>query len=462
MVSSNSRELRPNAWKLTFIIFVFSALSPEYIAPVFLVVGAIYTISKAGIHKMNLSSFSIGYSFLIFMGWMVIGAFYSNSIISSLTSILLWTVMLANYWLCTTWVNSEEKLEKIIYGGTIATGVNGFLGIIQHLARVIFGEEAANIINPIWRFFDLLIEKVVAVLPEAISSHFPRTTFMVYDDRSCGSFSNPLFFATFLVAMVPFCFFCFLNGKEKKHRITGLICLILTLGGIASSYSRGPYIVTVLIFILLLIYGGKKAKKVLITGAFSGLSVILIFHNVIARLLTLGSTTDSSINNRKIIWSAMLEKIPERFFFGYGTGYDSVRSILHNEYNLKRSHAHNVILEIHMENGVIGVILFAFACIIFLYNIYKLYKKGGTAKNFAITFFASIAAMGLCGVTDCIFYGLKPLQYFMLILGLTQATVNMFFKDEDVLGDIKKKFISLKKNKSSQNTEENSEETALK
>ena len=77
------------------------------------------------------------------------------------------------------------------------------------------------------------------------------------------------------------------------------------------------------------------------------------------------------------------------------------------------------------ENGIIGVVLFLAMCLVFVYNILKIYKKGGIAKYFAITLFVSYMGLCLCGMTDCIFYGLKPLQYLMMILGLTQACANM-------------------------------------
>ena len=52
------------------------------------------------------------------------------------------------------------------------------------------------------------------------------------------------------------------------------------------------------------------------------------------------------------------------------------------------------------------------------------------ARDFAITIFVSFAGMMMCGMTDCIFYGLKPLQYMMMIFGLTQACVLMYLKGE--------------------------------
>lgn len=458
-------KIKNENWYLMVVVFTCAALAPEYIAPFFTAVGAIFTLKNTNLEVLKFNSFSIGYTFFLFYGWMIVGLSYANSIISGLATLGLWLLMFLGFWLCNTWIDSKEKLDKVILGGSIAAGINGGIGVLQALLRAIVGPKAATLFNPFWHFIDLIFEKIVYILPDFFVKKLPRTTFTVFPTRSSGTFSNPLFYATFLVAMLSLCFYCFLNGKDHKTRKIGLACIVLSLAGIATSFSRGPYIVTVAVFVMLLIYGGVRAKKVMLIGAVSGVSVLIIFSKVILRILTLGSSDDSSINTRKAIFKAVFEKIPEEFMFGYGTGFDSVRSILHNEYNIKRAHAHNILLEFHMENGFIGVLLFLLICLVMVFNLYRLYKKGGAARNFGITFFASFIAMCMCGMTDCFFYGLKPMQYFMMILGLAQASVNIFLKNDDffddlkmLFGDIKDKIKSLKKLKNNEYVEELIEE----
>ncbi len=459
------KKIKNDNWLVVFAIFSCAALCPEYIAPVLTALGAFFTIKNTKIKKLQFNDFSVGYAYLLFFGWLIIGSFYAESIISPLATLGLWALMFSGFWMCTVWIDSADKLDKVLYGGTIAAGINGGIGLAQALLRAVIGDKPATIFNPLWHFLDLLVEKLVLILPDSLAAQLPRKTFKLFPDRSSGTMSNPLFFATFLVCMLSVCFYCFLNGKSYKIRRNSFFCLLLTLGGIATSMSRGPYIVTVAIFAMTLIYGGIRAKKVLFVGLTGGAAVVILFNKVIARLLTLGSDSDRSINTRKKILDAVFEKIPDEFLFGYGTGFDSVRSILHNEYKIKQPHAHNIILEFQMENGIIGVLLFLLVCAVFAFNMYRLYKKGGSARNFGITFFGSFIAMCMCGMTDCIFYGFKPLQYFMMIMGLGQAAVNIFLKGDDFftdlryfIDDIKAKINSLK-NRNSEEIIEEQEET---
>ena len=66
--------------------------------------------------------------------------------------------------------------------------------------------------------------------------------------------------------------------------------------------------------------------------------------------------------------------------------------------------------------------------IIAIIGTLRLLKRGGKAREFGVTLLASVIGFILCGMTDCIFYGLKPLQYLMMILGLTQAAFAIYLK----------------------------------
>ncbi len=434
VIETNRIKSDNKGWKIVPFVFLTAALSPEYVAPVVLVLSVIYTMCKKGFNKKSFNSFSIGYAILFFIAWMVVGMLYANSIISSLASVGLWLMMFSGMWMCGEWINSTEKMEKVFFAGALAGGISGLIGIFQMAVKMLWPSKFV-LVNPIWAFINVLVEKLVPLLPDFITSNMGSKYFIIFPDRACGPFSNPLFFATFEVAMIPFAMYFFLNGKKTGHKVLGFISLVLTLGGIATSYSRGPYVVTVVVFLMLLAYGGKKALKILALGAVCLVAILVAFKDVVARLLTLGSTDDFSVNTRKQIYDAVFEKIPEKFIAGYGTGFDSVREILHNEYNIRQPHAHNILLEIQMENGIIGVVLFLAICLVFAYSILKLYKMRGTARGFAITLFVSFMGMCMCGMTDCIFYGLKPLQYMMLVLGLTQACLGIFSKKEEIVAN---------------------------
>lgn len=413
------------------ILFLLAALLPEYLAPVLGIVVFILTLKKSIAEKTTPHLGKLGLSILIFIAWMVICAFWSSSVISSLASIGLWCLMFTGYYVFTQTVKGERDVEKIMYFGCISAGVSGLIGILQmvsfHFCRHM-GGEWYKLFNPLWRFLDWGIEKLVVLLPEFISSSMASKTFHTFSTRSCGTFSNPLFFATFCVFMLPFAVYIFLCSEDKKRRWLGFLCCLLNVGGLALSYSRGPYLFAVAVFLLLLLHGGKKCLKLLSLGALSLGALAVFATGIFKRLLSLINGRDVSVNTRKLIWDASFDMISQRPFFGYGTGFDNVRSRLHEIYGIKQPHAHNIFLEVQLENGVFGVAILIAVFVLFFINTLKLARLGAKQRELAVTLFASIVGFLLCGATDCIFYGLKPLQYLILILGLSQAVFAIYFK----------------------------------
>lgn len=423
-----------NLWHTAPLTFLGAALLPEYVAPVLMVVCFALVLKNKINEKSKLEARSGAVSLAVFFVWMVICSFWSSGIITSLASLGLWLLMFTAFFYFSEVLDSEEKIEKTIYMGSLSAGISGAIGIVQmvlfHYGDYIH-KGLGTFFNPFWHFLDVGISKLVFLLPDFIEEKMPRTSFNVFPTRACSTFTNPLFFSAIEVMLLPFAAYCFLCAKERKHRIFGFFCLALSIGGIASSYSRGPYLAAVIVFAILLLYGGKKTLKLGATG-IGALALLLIFASgIVKRLFTLFSTKDISVNTRTQIWSAALKIGKEHPVFGYGTGFDNVRQLLHNDYNIMQPHAHNIFLEIWLENGIFGVLIFAALLLVFALNILKLFKKGKEQRYYAVTLFASMAGFVLCGMTDCLFYGLKPLQYFMMVFGISQAVFRLFLGSEE-------------------------------
>lgn len=405
-------------------VFLLAGLLPEYIAPFMTAIGFALVLKNRIASRSKPRFGDMGKLILIFMSWMIISAFYSSNAISSLASIGVWLLMFLGYYVFTETVDTEEKADSVLFCGGLAAGVAGMIGIGQMFLYHFHSDffvKLSHTFNPFWHFLDIIIEKLVFILPEFIKINMPSMTFHTFPTRACSTFSNPLFFATFEVALLPLAAYVFLCSKERKRRIIGLFCFLLSIGGVACSYSRGPYLFAVMVFIVLFLHGGKKCLKLVAVGGVSLGALFIFAEGTVKRLFSLLSGNDVSVNTRKLIWDAIFEMIRKKPIFGYGTGFDSVREPLHNVYGIEQPHAHNVLLEIWMENGIIGVALFAAIFVVFLVNIIKLFRKGTQARSFAVTMLASVGGFMLCGMTDCVFYGLKPLQYMMMLLGLSQA-----------------------------------------
>ncbi len=425
-----TETLNRSADKLRYLApaaFLFAGLSPEYIGPFFTAIGFFLVLRNRIKSKKKPHFGDLGISILVYMAWMLVSTIWTTSIISSLASLGLWSLMFSGYYFFTETIEDEKDIDTVIFCGALCAGIAGAIGVGQ-MVLYHLNENISRYFNPFWRFIDFGVEKLVVFLPEFITSKMGSTTFHSFATRGCGTYSNPLFFATAEIMLFPFAAHTFLCDEDKKKRIIGLFCLVASLGGIACSYSRGPYIYSVIVFAILLFYGGKKLKALLAIGGISACGILVVFNGTVKRLLTLLSSKDISVNTRKVLWESVFDMIKNKPVLGYGTGFDNVRQMLHNVYGVKQPHAHNIFLEAWVEHGIIGPILLAAIFVVFFINIIRLVRLGQKQREYGITLLASVSGFLLCGMTDCLFYGFKPLQYFLMILGLSQAVFALYLK----------------------------------
>ena len=84
-----------------------------------------------------------------------------------------------------------------------------------------------------------------------------------------------------------------------------------------------------IVFFLLLLYGGKKGLKLMALGGVGVCAIAIFANGIFKRLLTLISGKDISVNTRKQVWDAAFVMLKEKPIFGYGTGFDNIRRVMH-------------------------------------------------------------------------------------------------------------------------------------
>lgn len=419
-------------WLLPALFLVF-ALLPEYVAPILAIV--IFAVTVRFNSGFSLSSTQK--AMLAFFTYMIIGLFYSDNVVSGLAFTAVWLFAFSANIAVTAFAADKEKFDSLIFCGALSAGVAGAIGTVQmilfHYGAMIW-KPLRGMFNPFWHLLDIAVAKFCTetVLPDGILAHFNRTEFIYIPQRASGTFTNPVFYAMFLVIAAPLAAHCMFFSRSKKRKITGFFCFVCSIAGIAVSYSRGPYLAIAVTFVTLFFYGRKYFLKLFLTAA-AMLGVIAVTSSgVFERLLTIFSSDDISINTRSDIWKACVEMLDGHLFFGCGTGVANVGEQLREVYSINQPHAHNLLLEVLLENGIIGLLLLLSVFIIFIIRTVKLAKKGGFERSVAVTCLASFIGFCVCSMTDHPVYGIKPLFYFMFILGLSDAAYSLHKKVPDI------------------------------
>ena len=263
----------PGRWLWTAAVFTLAALLPEYVLPVLCLAAAIAAL------RGRMPFAPTEKAALAFYAWVLVGVAYSGARVSALAAVFLWGFFFLGWRGARRTVDTAPKLDAMLFCGAVSGGVAGGIGILQmvlfHYGAYI-RKPLKTCLNPFWHLLDSAVARfAVRLWPEKFAFLLQRTDFIAIRDRAAGTFTNPVFFAVFLCMMLPLCAFGVFYFNSRARRLVSLLCMGLTLGGIACSYSRGPYLALVVVFAVLLFYGRRAAWKLLcaLAVAVAGLSV---------------------------------------------------------------------------------------------------------------------------------------------------------------------------------------------
>jgi O-antigen ligase len=183
--------------------------------------------------------------------------------------------------------------------------------------------------------------------------------------RAQAGFAHPAVLAFFLVLAFPPAIALALSGRAWQRPL-GALCAALAAAGIMFSLTRGAILALAVALLVLLFWAPFRR------WAITLLAVVVLFSvfnagaiqkspqlEVIAtRIGTIGDTKATQDNQRPYIWAKTPEMIVDHPFFGVGAGQFPVyapRYAIVDYGGLPFLHAHNVLLTIAAENGLIGL-----------------------------------------------------------------------------------------------------------
>jgi O-antigen ligase len=240
--------------------------------------------------------------------------------------------------------------------------------------------------------------------------------------RVFSSFENPNLYAEYLIMIIPLTFARFLSVNQKKKVFYAVIC-VAQLSVLLLTFSRGGWlglVFAISIFVLLL-----KRDLIIKLIPLGFISLLFLPNSIMMRIKSIGSLSDSSNFYRFQIWENSINIIKDFFVTGVGLGFESFRSIssLYIK-DFSPYHAHNTYLELTIEIGILGLLLFIWLLVKLLKDIR--YQEMSQDKIFTVALFSGIAGLFIHGVAEHILYNPKIIFQFWLMIGLL-ITFNVKF-----------------------------------
>lgn len=441
------------AWRwLLATVFLFPIL-PEYISPFLLFAAFIVFKVQWSREGRKAKVGTIGKVVIAFMSLALLSVFWSDTKLDTLGTAGLWWAVFLILVMIYNLADTRRKIDDVLKAAVYSGAVNGVVGTIQvctyALSKAGYISKSLVLPTPIYKTLD---KTVYTWLPFEIRTN-------TFSDRASGFFSNPNLLSTYLIFVYPLSVYLFLNAKTKKQKILYLFINLFISAGISSTMTRAGCVIAlagwVFMFIVLIKRHGKTLFSILIPTLLIIVPSLLTRYGIISlpvhesagtaappheTAAAAAQAAKQSSANHFVIWESVIDYITDNvrvFLGGLGFGCESTGDFLMESYGLDKPHAHNFILEIWAELGVIGIAALFAVIIITVITLFKTKAPSGKRYDLIFYVFTSLIMFLGFGLTDYIFNSPKQIILFMILIGLTQAISRCYEENEPVQIEIR-------------------------
>ena len=284
-----------------------------------------------------------------------------------------------------------------------------------------------------------------------------------YGRRPVTTFGNPNFVSSYVLMLFPVSVFYFLKALDKRSRFIYFIFAISYLGMIFASMTRSTFIGLFSEIVILLFFKDfrdfvkkniKVSKKFILTFIFIFLLwpdqnlkpfsfgvISRIYEGINKSIKNMGLNIDkkdvySSYHQRLLIWRSGIDMFLEEPIIGKGWGsfelfYPFYQGRLLREYESIRNlrthanNAHNELIEILSQTGIIGFGVWLMFFLTLYYNSYRFIKfsQDNYKKISVIVFLSSICGMIFDNMMNVSIHFATPGLLFYLLIGILSSIV---------------------------------------
>ncbi len=248
--------------------------------------------------------------------------------------------------------------------------------------------------------------------------------------RATGAFSSYSRSAMYCILVIPLVLTVFSHAKNKYIKLALILSTFLTGILLVLTFTRGPWLV---LFCILLILLFRKSRKMLISFLAALLLLVLFCGPVTERVkftFEFREGIDRALSGRLTLWHNSLQIIKKHPVLGVGYGPNIFRKMyLDPEYkfyvtdlhgDFQQSDAHNLYLQIPIETGIVGLVVFMYLLAGYIKYVYKSYihTEDYFKKDILFTILLTIIGFLVCSISGY-FYEDRIGLMFWLYMGIS-------------------------------------------
>lgn len=332
---------------------------------------------------------------LIFMLLMIGGGLVAMSR-ASMKPMLVYVAFMVGYFLVVNLIRSREWMMRCVTGAVFSCTLVALYGLYQNF----FGT-----VEQTWQDSDMFSE---------------------IEGRVVSTFENPNVLAEYLIMVLPLMLALFIVRKSSGGRFTLFVCAACTAACLVYTWSRGAWLGFLIGLVIFLMMYSKNTLAVMLFGAL-GIPFLpfVLPESITQRFLSIGNLGDSSTSYRVYIWQGVINMLKDYFPSGIGIGNDSFK-LVYPLYALSgietAPHSHNLYLQIAVELGIVGLIVFIGVMFFYVQSCFTLHtSEQRQTKLLSAGILCGMLAVLAQGMTDYIWYNYRVFLMFWLMLGLGAA-----------------------------------------
>ena len=232
---------------------------------------------------------------------------------------------------------------------------------------------------------------------------------------------------TFPVSLV----FC-TNIVDQRWKTLCTATLAVPMAALLMTYSRSGWVSFALPAAVFIALGEKRLLPLMALAALAAVPVLP--DSIFNRILTIGSTADSSNAYRLFIWASALKMIRDCGLTGIGLGPGNFIPLYHfYSYPTARTayHSHMLYLEVWLEMGLLGIVSFLGMYLgIIRRAIRAMAKADSMVRYVLIACVSSLVGVSFVGAAEYIWFYPRILFAFFILIGVTLAAVKLSEESE--------------------------------
>lgn len=335
-------------------------------------------------------------------------------------------------------------LALILFGGIVTSGGRASLysaltytclGLIYFMVAGLVRSQKG-----VWRMmFVLLFSGVVTALIGVWQYVFSRpalqyvdmTLFSDLGGRVTALWDNPNILAEHLALLLPVSLTLLFLQRRLLRGFGAAVCFCAIALCLVFTWSRGAWLGCLIALLLYLLCLNHRALSWMMVGVLPVLAALPFAPStVLRRFASITSRTDSSIVYRLNLWQGVKDMLSDHLLSGVGVG-ESAFCAVYADYALSgietAMHSHSLYLQLLCSIGVVGLIVFGLAMLLWLQRAFEWVRYGQMRASRLVVLggVAGVVALLIMGAFDHIWYNYRIYMLFWTMVGLVVAQIRV-------------------------------------